>query len=602
MTDPGDPSVNPAPAPPLVTPPGTGLDPMVALATSVHASPGVYALLVGSGVSSAAGILTGWQVVADLVRKAAAAQTPDDPDAADVAGADPEAWWVEHGDGQALGYSALLNALARSPAARQALLAGYFEPSEDDREQGRKVPTVAHHAIAQLVARGAMRVILTTNFDRLIERALEDAGAAPQVLHRPEQLASATPLAHARVTVIKLHGDYADLEQRNTIDELAEYPKTLAAYLGRVLDEYGLIISGWSADWDTALVHALEEVRTRRYPLFWSSYGTVGENARRLIAQHGAVALPGQTAEDLFTGIASRLDALDRLSDPPVTGDIAVQQLKRALPDPRRRIELFDLVDGETTRVVSRITNTTRHPLGGMAFAEQRTAYETETQTLARLLATGVFHGEETQDAFWLRILQRIMATRKPFAGSFNNATEAMRHYPALLCLWTMGVSAVLSKREQVLARLLLDATWTPFFSKPVPQPAVQCLNPSRILVIDDQGPPGLRWLYPQSRHLRAACRDVLRGVEPDDDRYQAACDRLEYVASLVAMDDKGNFPWVGEFIVDGRYRQLGDQIEQELAPGWPLLAGGAFEGSADRAKAAQDKLHAWLAQNAQTG
>ncbi len=85
-----------------------------------------------------------------------------------------------------------------------------------------------------------MRVILTTNFDRLTERALEDVGVPPQVLHRPEQLASATPLAHAKATVIKLYGDYADLEQRNTADQLAEYPEALVAYLGHVLDEHGL--------------------------------------------------------------------------------------------------------------------------------------------------------------------------------------------------------------------------------------------------------------------------------------------------------------------------------------------------------------------------
>jgi hypothetical protein len=99
----------------------------------------------------------------------------------------------------------------------------------------------------------------------------------PKSLHRPEQLASGTPPAHAKATVIKLHGDYADLEQRNTADELAEYPEALAAYLGRVLDEYGLIVSGWSAEWDTALVRALEEMRSRRYPLFWSSLSTSAE-------------------------------------------------------------------------------------------------------------------------------------------------------------------------------------------------------------------------------------------------------------------------------------------------------------------------------------
>jgi hypothetical protein len=71
---------------PLVTPPGLALDPMVALATSVHASPGVYALLLGSGVSTGAGILTGWQVVTDLVRRGAAAQAPEDIDAASEPG------------------------------------------------------------------------------------------------------------------------------------------------------------------------------------------------------------------------------------------------------------------------------------------------------------------------------------------------------------------------------------------------------------------------------------------------------------------------------------------------------------------------------------
>ena len=483
---------------PLVTPPGAVLDPMVALATSVHASPGVYALLLGSGVSTGAGVLTGWQVVTDLVRKVAAAMAPDDLDAADEVGDKPEAWWAEHGDGQLLGYSRLLGELASTPAARQALLAGYFEPSEADREQGLKVPSAAHRAIAQLVARGAVRVILTTNFDRLTERALEDAGVPPQVLHRPDQLASATALAHAKVTVIKLHGDYADLEQRNTADELAEYPEALAAYLGRVLDEYGLIVNGWSAEWDTALVRALEETRSRRYPLFWSTRGTIKEDARRLIAQHGAVSMPGLTADDLFTGLAGRLDALDRLSTTPITVEIAVQQLKRALPDPRRRIELSDLVDGEVQRLVSRIKDRTRHPLGGMALIEQREAYEAESGATARLLATGVLYGEERHAPLWVRSLQRLMSARDRFTGSSNEASEAMRHYPALLCLWAMGVGAILADHEKLLARLLLEPTWKPTYADETPRPAVRCLNPGRIVSADDdRAPNGAAWVYP---------------------------------------------------------------------------------------------------------
>lgn len=47
----------------LVVPPSSALNPMVALATSVHASPRVYALLLGAEVSMGAGIKTGWGVV-----------------------------------------------------------------------------------------------------------------------------------------------------------------------------------------------------------------------------------------------------------------------------------------------------------------------------------------------------------------------------------------------------------------------------------------------------------------------------------------------------------------------------------------------------------
>jgi hypothetical protein len=59
----------------------------------MHSQAGVYALLLGSGVSTGAGIPTGCGMVTELVRRAAAATTPEDPRAPDRAAADPEAWW-----------------------------------------------------------------------------------------------------------------------------------------------------------------------------------------------------------------------------------------------------------------------------------------------------------------------------------------------------------------------------------------------------------------------------------------------------------------------------------------------------------------------------
>ena len=91
--------------------PTNALTPGVMLAAAMHAQPGVYAVLLGSGVSTGAGIPTGWEVVKDLVRRIAAAANPDDPAAVQAATSDPEGWWTANGTGE-LGYSSLLSALA----------------------------------------------------------------------------------------------------------------------------------------------------------------------------------------------------------------------------------------------------------------------------------------------------------------------------------------------------------------------------------------------------------------------------------------------------------------------------------------------------------
>ncbi|WP_242702208.1 hypothetical protein [Arthrobacter cavernae] len=49
------------------------IDPRIGLALSMQAQPGVYALPIGSGTSTGAGVPTDWGVIKDLVRQTAAA-------------------------------------------------------------------------------------------------------------------------------------------------------------------------------------------------------------------------------------------------------------------------------------------------------------------------------------------------------------------------------------------------------------------------------------------------------------------------------------------------------------------------------------------------
>lgn len=593
---------------PVAIPAGGLIEPPMAMALNVHSSPGVYALLLGAGISIASGVKTGWGVVQDIVGKVAAVRDPDNPDARSEAMADPETWW-EAATSEPLGYSALLAAAAPMPASRQAMLAKYFEP-EEGQDDG-KGPTAAHRAIAQLVKRGSVRVILTTNFDRLTERALQEVGISPQVVSRPDQIKGIKPLPHSQVTVIKLHGDYADLEQRNTVDELETYPDELQQLLERVLDEYGLIVCGWSADWDKALVRAVEGTRSRRYPLFWSQYGRFSDAARRLTAQHDAVVIDGKSADELFTDLVRRIEALDRMTTAPITRDIAVVQLKRALPDPLRRIELFDLVDLAVSQIVDRSTPEHKPVLAASTtwadtFGSNVRGYRADSDTLLHLLANGVFHDDGTHDQVWQRAVERLVRLRDTMPSPYNEYLEKLRHLPALLATWTIGVATILSHREELLARILYRPEWAAPQSGRDRQGPAWYLNPNLVLNIEgmhDMHPSanGNKFLYPQSNWLKDTLREPFRLVEPSDVAYSEACARFELLASMVAMDtdiDFRAYPWAGEFFLDSFWGYdnsgLAGAIEAELADTWPLIRAGAFRGELLRARSALTALTEW--------
>jgi hypothetical protein len=95
--------------------------------------------------------------------------------------------------------------------------------------------------VAQLVADGTVRVIVTTNFDWLLESALRELGIEPTVISNKDGVKGALPLVHSDCTVVKLHGDYMDARILNTQAELAAYPLPINALLDQVFDQFGLL-------------------------------------------------------------------------------------------------------------------------------------------------------------------------------------------------------------------------------------------------------------------------------------------------------------------------------------------------------------------------
>jgi hypothetical protein len=507
------------------------IDPLHSLAFSIQANPGVYAVVLGSGVSRSARIPTGWEITLDLVRRLAEVS-------GETFGTDPANWYRERYRKEPE-YSDLLDALVKTPAERQQLLRAYLEPSDEDRAEGLKAPTAAHRAIANLAAKGYIRVIITTNFDRLMETALADVGVVPTVLSSPDQVHGAMPLIHTRCCVFKVHGDYLDTRIRNTPAELETYPKEFEDLLGRIFDEFGMIVCGWSAEWDTALRAVVERAVSRRFSHFWAVRGELGMAAKRLIEHRQAQTLQISDADSFFSELARLVEALEQCSRPhPLSIEVAVASLKSYLSEPKYRIRLADLVSGEVDRILEAISTPAFSVQGGPApdsitFTARVRAYEATCETLIAMAAVGGYWAEDWHYATWQTALARL-ATLREEAG-FTIWIELQR-YPATLLLYALGIGAIEAGEQGLL--FLGQLFGTTVHQKHREESTIVELLPAGGLF--ERGPEAAKFLEGMERHhvplsdwLHALLQPYFRSISPSEARFSYAFDKLEILMAL---------------------------------------------------------------------
>lgn len=443
--------------------------------------------------------------------------------------------------GKGADYSDLLDALAKTPAERQQLLRAYLEPSEQEREEGAKRPTAAHRAIAALVAQGFVKVIITTNVDRLTESSLVDAGVVPTILSSPDQVHGALPLIHTQCCLFKVHGDYLDTRIRNTPTELASYPAEFDQLLDRIFDEFGLVVCGWSADWDGALRNAILRAPSRRFATYWAVRAEPSDEARRLIDHRGAQVVSIKDADTFFETIQRYVQSLEEFSRPhPLSTEAAVASLKRYLSEPRYRIQLADLVDETVDRVVEATSSQAFVAQGGPApNKESVTArlrgYEAACTTLLAMAPIGGFWAEEGHYYVWQRALQRLSIERLPIvSGRVYSLWLELQRYPGTLLLYALGLGAVEADRLPFLGRMFAT---TIHRENRENLPAVQLLPPFCLFGNGGQVAQFLegmdRRYAPLNDWLRAALRQPTKRFFINEDRYTFVFDKLEMLMAL---------------------------------------------------------------------
>jgi hypothetical protein len=570
--------------------------PLDALALTLHHAPGVEALLVGSGLSRSAGIPTGWDITLDLIRRLAALQgITDEPDWA--------AWYLSNYKKEP-SYSEILDALAITQAERRSILQQYIEgPNGELRD-----PTPAHAAIASLVAIGSVKVIVTTNFDRLLETALRAAGVEPTVISTADAVSGATPLMHAKCTVIKVHGDYMDTRIKNTDAELTSYPIEINGLLDQIFDQFGVVVIGWSGDWDTALRDAIMRSGSRRYPFFWATRGEPSPLAKDIIAQRDGRVVPISDADAFFTELAQKVQALKVADRPhPTSREMVLALGKKYCRDDKYAMEWSDLLACEVAKIRAFVTGAdwpTGHPNVEL-INDLVTKIVGRTEAIRRLCLIGARWGTENAQ----ESIQRAIAGITFFSTAQGGFTWwiSLREMAASLCFYWAAAGAIYNRDYRQLAKLFN----MPIRSTSSDKLGIQLLPLSALDSVDWKVLTGFeRNNTPGSDFMLELFQTEALDIVVSSEELEPLWNETEFLIALefthhrLARMAGGTAGWFwappGRFIWSRLEPLPEDRLTkiQNLDERSPLLAAGLLGGRAESAVEAANALKEFVAKN----
>lgn len=423
------------------------IDVTLKIALTVRNNPGKFALLIGSGLSQSAGIPTGVEVVRSILSELARASGVDTPD--------PTEWYRLH-FGEDPNYSRLLEKISQTRTERKGVLQKYYEATPEERAKGVKVPTAAHRAIASLVLKGYFRMIVTTNFDRLLEKALEEEGVIADVVSTEDAIWSgALNYIHSACTIWKINGDYKDARIRNLSGELEAYPEIYDKYFERLFEDFGLIICGWSANYDVALRKALIRFSKKRYGLYFCQLtpATQNENAASLVSLLGGEFVPIKSGDAFFQELKDKVVALEEgVSREPFSERVAVRLVQEYATN-SQKLSLLNLLFQEEMQALYSFLSTLL-PSEPTRTCLRKT--ENACRKLTKMLGYLVFAASSAErDLLIRKTFRTFLGSKELETHHAEERLRALLDYPTLLFAYGVGIMALEKDRYAFLFELL---------------------------------------------------------------------------------------------------------------------------------------------------
>lgn len=550
------------------------------IAFSIFSNKGVFALLLGSGISRNSGIPTGWDIVIDLIRKLALLEGED-------CSPKPEVWY-ELKYNEEPDYSVILEKLAPTPSERLNILKPYFEPTEEEKEQGLKEPTLAHLSIAKLIKKGYIKIIITTNFDRLLERAIRNEGIEPIVVRHPSDIEGTIPLVHSDFTLLKVNGDYLDNRFLNTKKELDTYEDSLSDFALRIINEYGIISCGWSGKWDTGLVNALKQCSNFRYSSYWTFVSECNPELSEIAFSRKGKNIKVNNADDFFSELNEKIEALEALNDDPISVDIAIARLKKYISKEEYKILLYDLLLTELSSIINVIDDNKPSSLypNKENLSPILEKYLNSLDIVIPLVIDGVFWSKSYHHNYFIEMIERVTKPPILLGGTYDDSKN-LHYFPALLLMYSLGLTAIKTKNFELLflcfkLNLPKDNEYTKKES------ILKKLNSSLIERKIFNEIISQNYKTPVSTFIHKYLRPYFKKIIFNDNEYIEVFNFLEYFISLNYIDlvkrEYGIWAPCGEF--HWRYSKEDDLLTRSLERAdieknqWEPIKEGMFNNS----------------------
>lgn len=575
------------------------------IAFSIYSNKGIYALFLGSGISKPSGIPTGWDIVIDLIKKLATVTKEE------ITGS-PEKWF-ESKYGEEPDYSNLLARLVKSSSERMNFLKPYFEPTDEEIEQGLKIPTPAHKAIAQLVKEGYIKVIITTNFDRLLEKALNEIGIEPVVIRHPDDIDGSEPIAHTDFILVKINGDYLDSRFLNTAKELSSYNPKLQDYLQRIVGEFGILSCGWSAKWDTGFVEILRKCQNFRYFSYWTYIGNCEKELKDVAKFRKGETVKIENADIFFTEIVDKIEALRNLNDNhPLTTDIAIARLKKYIVNPESKILLHELVyniQEDVNEKLRSVIDLSLYP-DNQHLMPHLKKIESIIEPVLNIAITGTYWAKSEHYYLFTNLLLRLSEPPPTQQKSTYDVTQRFYYFQSLFLLYSIGITALYSKKYDLLNtcfKLKVDENDSDFSRQFV---LIEKVNSYLIdpKYMNSILATGSNQFTPISSYTSKKLWPYFRGIISTEREFNDIFDVFEYLLALNCIiieyegiehswAPTGQFHWRSRRVAYGRTNPVEDFVNEanRLKNNWEVLKGGMFDGNYDTFVEAKSKLDDFL-------